>query len=132
MGNNSTMFGACMKSFFQVTVSALLLMLMIFFSACAGGGNQGPPIYKPGVYRGEGEGEYGPVRLAVTVSARNITGIEVLEHGETPGLGTAAFEELTRKIIAANSLDLDALSGASGSSRGFLEAVEAALALARL
>jgi uncharacterized protein with FMN-binding domain len=121
-----------MKRFFPVTVSALLLMLMVFFSACASGGNQGPPVYKPGTYQGEGEGEYGPIRLAVTVSAREITGIEVLEHGETPGLGTTAFEELTREIIAANSLELDALTGASGSSRGFLEAVKAALALARL
>jgi uncharacterized protein with FMN-binding domain len=121
-----------MKRIFFVLVPALVLFaaLVMFFPACTETGV--PAVYTPGAYQGTGEGQYGPVRVEVTVSARAITRIEVLEHGETLDLGTAAFEELGQEVIESNSVDLNALSGASGSSRGFLSAVEDALSQARL
>jgi uncharacterized protein with FMN-binding domain len=88
-------------------------------------------LYTPGVYEGTGEGYEGPITVAVRVDETKIVRIEVMEHEETPGFSTAAFEELIGAIIATNSTEVDALSGASETSGGFLEAVENALEKAR-
>jgi uncharacterized protein with FMN-binding domain len=121
-----------MKRVFSVLVPVpvLFVALVMFFFACTESGV--PAIYAPGAYQGAGEGQYGPIRVEVTVSAQEIIQIEVLEHGETSGLGTVAFEELGQEVIESNSVDLSTLSGASGSSRGFLSAVEDALSQAWL
>jgi fumarate reductase flavoprotein subunit len=56
-----------------------------------------------------------------------ITGIEIVESGEDPFVGGAAMEELLELVLMYNSTDLDAVSGATESSKGFLAAVENAM-----
>ena len=77
-----------------------------------------------GLYRGESK--HWPVAVEVEVRVRDgrITDIVILRHRE--GRGEAA-EGITGHIIAAQSLDVDVVSGATGSGRTIIEAVEAAL-----
>jgi len=98
----------------------------------ANGSGSSAGMYIPGTYEGSGEGYEGIITVAVTVSENKITRIEVLEHGETPGFSTAAFEEVIGAIIDFNSTEVDALSGASETSGGLLQAVNEALEKARL
>jgi fumarate reductase flavoprotein subunit len=112
-------------------LSGSVLCLLLFFS-CASGGGGLDPLYAPGFYEGRGEGYYGPVIVEVELSANTIVQVDLLQHSDTPGIGAQAFEELAGAVVDANSTDVDLVSGASHSSRGFLDAVEDALQKAAL
>ena len=78
-----------------------------------------------GTYRGTSR--VGPVRvtLDVTVTDREITSIEIIRHFN--GRGRRA-EAIVPAIIEAQNLAVDVISGATGSSKAILKAVEDALA----
>jgi fumarate reductase flavoprotein subunit len=59
-----------------------------------------------------------------------IAEIVILEHGDDGETGGAAMEELLDLVLLYNTTGLDAVSGATESSRGFLSAVEDALSKA--
>ena len=77
-----------------------------------------------GIY--QGNSKVGPVRvtLDVTMQSGAITSIDLIRHFN--GLGKKA-EVIVPRIIEAQSLDVDVVSGATGSSKAILKAVENAL-----
>lgn len=86
------------------------------------------PSLSDGTY--EGACTLGPVRavVEVTVASGNITEVEIKEH--RTGQGQLA-EGIVDSVVAAQSLEVDEVSGATWSSRAILKAVEAALIGAR-
>ena len=80
-----------------------------------------------GTYAGEGQGNNGPVKVAVTVANGAIASVEVVEHGETPGICDLAIERIPKAIVDGQTLAVDAVSGATNSSNAILTAVEAAV-----
>jgi len=80
-----------------------------------------------GIYRGNYDLSGTPVKviLDVTVKDHKITGIKIVEHSCSP-IGKKA-EKITDRIIEAQSLDIDVVSGATGSSKAIIKAVENAL-----
>ena len=80
-----------------------------------------------GVYAGEATGYQGPLKLEVTIADGKIDSINVLEHVETEGIGTKALAAVPERIIENQSLAVDALSGATSSSKAVLAAVTNAL-----
>jgi uncharacterized protein with FMN-binding domain len=80
--------------------------------------------YENGVFEGMGQGFRGPVRILLRMDAGAIAGIEILEHREDEAIGGATIEELLELVLEYNSADIDAVSGATESSAGFLAAVE--------
>jgi len=86
-----------------------------------------PPV-EGEIFVGAAEGYYGEITVAVTVNAGQIAAIEVTDHSETPGIANPAFAQLIEAVLAAQSTDVDAVTNATGSSRGFIAAVESALA----
>lgn len=80
----------------------------------------------PGIYRASATG-MGTVTLTVTVDENSITAIEIDGSGETPGIGSVAVERLPSVIVAANTWDVDGISGATITSTAIREAVKAAL-----
>ncbi|SDL92174.1 FMN-binding protein, partial [Halarsenatibacter silvermanii] len=89
-------------------------------------------LFEAGEYTGIGEGYNDDIEVNVTVNEVEITNIEVISHGDSEGLAELAFNELEDSVISARSTDVDTASGATGSSEGYLQAVEAALDEARL
>lgn len=82
-----------------------------------------------GTYEGTGQGRGGEIKIKTTIENDQITKIEVVSHGETPGYETA-MASLTEVVVASNSLDQDVVSGATLTSNGFLEAVTNSLTAA--
>ena len=83
--------------------------------------------YKDGTFEGTGDGDGGPIRVAVTIESDILTEVKVLSHdAEDPAYFVLA-EGLTDRILSAQSTDVDAASGATFSSRGIISAVENAL-----
>ncbi len=79
--------------------------------------------FTPGTYTGSGKGYGGQVQVRVTFSETGITDIRVGQQRETAHVGDVALQTLPQKIIAANGLGVDAVSGATMSSFGLKEAV---------
>jgi uncharacterized protein with FMN-binding domain len=85
-----------------------------------------------GTFTGEGEGfsSEAPIKVSVTLADGKITEVKVDEHAESvdviPAVVTA-LEEIPAKMVESNSVDVEAVAGASWTSKGIIAAVEAAL-----
>ena len=78
-------------------------------------------------YIGEANGFGGPIKVKVTMDGDKIAKIDVLSHGDTPGICDKAFAAIPQAIIDAQSTQVDAAAGATFSSKGIMAAVEDAL-----
>lgn len=56
-----------------------------------------------------------------------ISDVQVLSHSETLGISDPAIEQIPAAIVAANSADVDIVSGATNTSRGIIAAVKNAM-----
>lgn len=70
------------------------------------------------------------VIVRVTYSDQKIQNIEILKQSESGDIGLKALRELPQKMIAGNTADVDAVSGATVSSHALIQAVKQALAKA--
>ena len=92
-----------------------------------------PALAEAGTYTGVGAGKNGEGSIEVSVTlddAGVITDVEVTKNGDDAGISDPAVEGVPAAIVAANSLAVDAVAGATLTSNGILEAVEAALTAA--
>lgn len=80
-----------------------------------------------GVYEGAAEGFHGDIKVKVEVKDGKLVSIEVLEHGETEGLGDVALTELSNAMIEKQTVAVDGKTGATYSSKGIQAAVINAL-----
>lgn len=87
--------------------------------------------YKDGVYEGTGKGNNGDITVEVTVEGGNIVSVTLKDHSETEGIYEAAEKGVIEAIITNQTADVDTVSGATNSSKGIIEAVNAALADAK-
>ena len=78
-------------------------------------------------YIGEANGFGGPIKVKVTMDGDKIAKIDVLSHGDTPGICDKAFATIPQSIIDAQSTQVDVAAGATFSSKGIMAAVEDAL-----
>lgn len=103
---------------------AALLLVGCSSSQPAPGTSEGGQVEKK---VGEGQGFKGTIKVEVTLTDGKITDIVVLEHDETAGISDPAFEQIPQKIIEKQSAEVDAVSGATMTSKGIMEAVADAL-----
>ncbi|MGL5721233.1 MAG: FMN-binding protein [Brevinema sp.] len=77
-------------------------------------------------YKGTGSNGYrGPISVDVTVAAGKITAITVTASKEDRPRNS--IELITATMIRENNINVDAVSGATRTSKAFVSAVEAAL-----
>jgi len=103
---------------------AVLCLMMLYSCAMA------EAIYTPGVYTGAGKGIGGDVTVQVTFGENAIEAIEIVSHSETPGICEPAFEKIPAAIIEGQTLVVDAVTGATVTTKAILAAVEACAAQA--
>ncbi|MGI6651814.1 MAG: RnfABCDGE type electron transport complex subunit D [Limnochordia bacterium] len=91
---------------------------------------QGPASFAvsvgDGTHRGRGQGFGGELILDVTVAGGNITDIAVVESKETPFIAENAFKQILPAIVETQG-PVDAVSGATATSKAIHEAVRDAL-----
>ena len=81
-----------------------------------------------GPLTGTANGFGGPITVSVTMDGDKITAVEIVSNSETPEIAGAALEQIPAAIVAANSADVDIVSGATYTSNGIINAVKNALA----
>lgn len=77
----------------------------------------------PVTTEGTGVGKHGDITVAVTFDNGKIQDIKVVKTAENPILAQKVFTEFKDEIVAQNSTELDMISGATFSSKGFVDAV---------
>lgn len=76
-----------------------------------------------GEYTATVDGQEGPMTVVVTITDGKIAGVEITENAETEAVAGAALESLPGAIVAANSVDVDGVSGATLTSNRIKKAV---------
>ena len=77
----------------------------------------------PTTVEGTGVGKHGDITVAVTFDAGKIQNIEIVKNAENPILAKKVFTELKDEVVALSSTDVDLISGATFSAKGFIDAV---------
>ena len=84
-----------------------------------------------GIYTSSAQGCLSDVTVTVTVTGGKVTNVAIDASGETPELGGAAAETLADELTKAGSTaGVDAVSGATVTTKGITKGANAALAAA--
>jgi uncharacterized protein with FMN-binding domain len=75
--------------------------------------------------------QYGPMQVQVTLTGTKITKVSVLQRtndgAESDQIDANAIPKLTSETLAAQSAHIDAVSGASYTSSGYIQSLQSAL-----
>lgn len=105
-----------------VTSNAIIAAVNDCLNQASAGGGTGATA-ADGTYTAEVQGFGGPIVVELTMSGNTITDLKCTGDSETDGLGSVAVEKLPGRILEAQSLDIELISGASVSSGAIIDAV---------
>ena len=114
---------------------SLVLACMMLLSACGG---SAPAATTEAVapaaasYTGTAQGMGGEVSVTLTIENGVITDCVATGDKETDGIGSVVIAQFPAQVVAGNTINLDAVSGATITSNAFIEAAKAALTAAGL
>ena len=118
----------------QLLVAGFFIMMAVTFimtdNYSLSSGNAGVAdleSVEDGVYSGSADGYNGAINVEVTVESGEITDVRVLSHNDSPGISDPAIEEIPAAIVAGNTTEVEAVSGATFTSTGLMAAVNNAL-----
>lgn len=86
--------------------------------------------YEPGDYEVTALGHNGALPMTVTLSENRIEKIDIDSKGETEGIADIVFERVPSQIIENQTLNIDAVAGASITTNGVLDGVAKAVKMA--
>ena len=86
-------------------------------------GNVSDTEMTPGTYTASAHGSKHDISVAVTVDSDSITDIQVLDSNDSPYISDAAIDQMPQRILDAQSLTVDTVSGATLTSAAILNAV---------
>ena len=110
---------------------SLFLASSLLLTGCAGKGNENKETDQTSgttgaesTYLGTGQGNNGSIQVEVTFEDDKITAVNVKEHSETTGICEPAIERLPAEMVENQTVLVDAISGATNTSNGIIEAVK--------
>lgn len=95
--------------------SAVAMVFAVGFAAVS--------MAAPVTAEGMGVGKHGDITVAVTFDAGKIQDIKIVKNAENPILAKKVFTDLKDQVVALSSTDVDLISGATFSAKGFIDAV---------
>lgn len=81
------------------------------------------PIYNPGIYEGSARGYGGMVTVTINVSEYAIEDVKIEGPDETPEIGMAVANQLSKEIWLNQSHSIDSISGATMTSNAIKKAL---------
>lgn len=123
-------------------VSILLALVLVLASGCQSStdSNTEPPAetenpaegkgsssLTDGTYTAVANGRNGKVTVEVTIASDKIAAVEVVKHSETAIISEPAFERVPKNIVENQSLQMDAISGATFTRNAIIAATADAI-----
>jgi len=112
------------------TLRWLLLLLLCSLCACS---RQDPvpvePVLQDGVWTGTGEGRNGTILVKITIQDKRITNIVVVNQSES-SFAQETINEMVARALQKQALlssEVDAISGATITSNGMIDAINMAI-----
>ncbi len=87
-------------------------------------------VYEPGEYTVTAPGHNGDLPMVVKLSEERIEAIDIDTSGESEGIADVVFVRIPQEIIEGQTLNVDAISGASVTSNGVVDGVAKAVKMA--
>ncbi|MDF2519733.1 MAG: flavocytochrome c [Clostridia bacterium] len=112
-----------MRNFKRTLALCLALVMVLLTAACQSNTTSGS---NSGVFTGESKGKNGPIKVEVKIENAEIKDIKIVENHESD-FTKNIFEQLPKSMIAANTADVDVISGATLTSNAIIEAVKDAI-----
>lgn len=78
---------------------------------------------KDGQYEATVDGQEGPMTVSVTIAEGKISEVVVVENKETEAVASGALKDIPAKIVETNSVEVEAVSGATLTSERIKKAV---------
>jgi len=101
-----------------------MLLALVLLTGVLPCGAMAEAIYTPGTYESSAQGMRGEVVVTMTFDANSITAVTAVGVNETPDIGTKALEQLPDAILNAQSVEVDAIAGATITSAAILTAAK--------
>ena len=127
------------KSMKKIIAAALTAAMMVSMAGCSKKADtamtetttaaqtetesQGEALYTPGTYTSEQQGNGGLIPVTVEFSETEILSVTIGENKETAGLADPVLTRIPEEIVAGQTLNVDAVSGATITSEAVLAAV---------
>lgn len=120
----------------RIYMSAFSLMLLMLLSGCSRKAESynilKAGLWQDGIYSAEAKGRNGSFSVSVKIEDGFISAIRAGDNSETPARGGKAISVMLPEMIAAQSYDVDIVSGATITSDALRSAVAKALEEASL
>lgn len=100
----------------------VLVALSLAMGACGARGK-----YVDGAYSGSAEGVHGQIAVKVTVKGGKICAVDVVSQEEAAGVADLAFQRIPAAIVKQQTTEVEAVTGASTSSKAIMAAAADAL-----
>ena len=104
-------------------VAALLSVLMVMSLSACSSQPTGTATYTAGTYTGTGAGRNGDITVEVVFTDDAIESVTITDHAETGGISDPAINTIPEAIVESQSLGVDAVTGATLTSNGIIDAV---------
>ena len=115
---NKKRFFSSLIGFIVASIAALIFITTYSLKTSA---------YADGEWTGRGEGRNGPIEISLTVKNKKIVDYKILSESETDFAKPAIKSVLDQLLAQGNIKSYDAVSGATISSKGTVEAIRNAL-----
>ena len=116
-----------------LSILLILAMSVSLLAGCSAKQNDSSDaaIYKAGTYVGVSEnGKGGRIEVTVEFDSKSIVSVEVTSSNETPNISDEPIKVIPEEIVKYQSLNIDAISGATITSDAIIEAVADAVSQA--
>ena len=108
-----------MKKFISIILSAVLAVSLV---SCGQSGTK-----DSGTFTATKKGNNDNLTVEVVLTEGHIDSVKVTEHKETPGICEKPIEEIPAAIVAAQSVNIDVIAGATFTSNAIIDGVKQAL-----
>lgn len=117
--------GLTRRAFLGATLVAGASVALFGMGGCAQPklSGTGTPAFNSGTYRGTADGKFDTVEVEATFGEAAIEEVRVVSHRDTSRIAQAAVDAMPERIVAAQGLGVDTVTGATLTSLGILNAV---------
>lgn len=119
--------GMSRRTFIGASAVAGVQLAFFGLTGCApqAGGSATTSSYAPGTYTGTADGKFDAITVEADFTESEISAVRIVEHRDTARIADAAIELMPERIVAAQGLGVDTVTGATLTSMGIVNAVSA-------
>lgn len=123
MENKRARTGISRRTFLGAAAVAGVQVAVFGLAGCAPKASGEEASYKAGTYTGEAEGKFDKIVVEADFSEQAIEGVRVVYSAETERISAPALEQMPARIVSAQGLGVDTVTGATLTSMGIVQAV---------